>query len=294
MKAKNGTVYRNNYARSAAFYEATCATVEDNDLSKKAAHEFILSIYRTIGEKCDDIGLKAVPDVFFRPWEPQKGREADVKAIRTPLTKIEDLMEQLYLFCRQAEITEHGLSASAESFSPKKILISVLSAAGVIVTKKERLEIHCGKEGAEGLKMLSEIAAATQSDEAENLAKSVFYFSRCAFDPNTDWLSHSFDDMLDANGKVIALCTKLNELGYRREIMLDGRYLSLNYVKEYSKKPEPIKKAWADKSHLGIEISYEDLCIVPATLHIRLPRFAEFLNRADELPGAAKKLISEK
>lgn len=76
--------------------------------------------------------------------------------------------------------------------------------------------------------------------------------------------------------------------------MIDGRYLSLNYVKEYGKNPEPIKKAWADKSHLGIEISYEDLCIVPATLHLRLPRFAEFLSRADEIPDAAKKLIREK
>lgn len=294
MKAKNGRVYQNNYARATAFYESTCAHAIENDLTKKAAHEFILSIYRTIGEQCDNIGLKSLPDVFFKPWEQQKGREADVKAIRSPLIKIDELMEQLYFFCRQAEITENGLSVSAKSFSTKKVFISVLSAAGVPVTKKEQIEIGCGKECAEGLKRLAEIVITTKADEAENLAKSIFYFSRCVFDPGTDWLNYSFDDMLDANGKVISLCSKLNELGYRREIMIDGRYLSLNYVKEYGKRTEPIKKAWADKSHLGIEISYEDLCIVPATLHIRLPRFTEFLSRADELPGAAKKLISEK
>lgn len=293
MKAKNGMVFRNNYARAAAFYESTCAPADESDLTKKAAHEFILSIYRTIGEQCDYIGLKAVPDVFFQPWEQQKGREADVKAIRSPLIKIEEFMEQLLLFCRNADITENSLSVSADIFSPKKLFISVLSAVGVSVTKKERIEIRCGKECAEGLKKLSEISV-TKSDGTENLAKSVFYFSRCIFDSDLDWLSHSFDDMLDANGKLSFLCAKLSELGYCREVMIDGRYISLNYIKNYGKKLEPIKKAWADKSHLGIEISYEDLCIVPATLHLRLPRFAEFLSRADEIHDLAKKLISEK
>lgn len=293
VKAKNGRVIQNNYARAAAFYESTCAPAEESDLTKKAAHEFIISIYRTIGEQCDNIGLKAVPDVYFQPWEQQKGREADVKAIRSPLIKIEELTEQLFFCCRNAEITENSLSVSADIFSPKKIFISVLSAVGVPVTKKERIEIRCGKECAEGLKKLSE-KAVTKSGETENLAKSVFYFSRCIFDSDLGWLNHSFDDMLDANGKISFLCTKLSELGYHREVMIDGRYLSLNYVKKYGKKPEPIKRAWADKSHLGIEISYEELCIVPATLHLRLPRFAEFLSRVDEIPDQAKKLISEK
>lgn len=293
MKAKNGKIYQNNYARTAAFYEATCAPAVVNDLSKKAANELLVSIFRTIGEQCDSIGLKAMPDVFFQPWEQQKGREADVKTIRTPQTKLEELMEQLFFFCRNAVITENGLSISADIFSPKKLFISVLSAAGVPVTKKENIEISCGKECAEGLKNLSQIAVKT-TDGTEDLTKSVFFFSRCVFDNDVEWLSHCFDDMMDANGKISSLCAKLNELGYRGEVMIDGRYISLNYVKEYGKKAEPIKKAWADKSHLGIEISYEDLCITPATLHLRLPRIAELLSRFDEIPDEAKKLIREK
>ena len=294
MRAKNGMIYQNNYARTAAFYEATCAPAVENDLTKKAANEFLISIYRTIGEQCDDIGLKAVSDVFFQPWEQQKGREADVKVIRTPFIKIEELMEQLFFYCRNAVITEKGLSVSTEIFSPKKIFISVLSAAGAPVTKKGKIEINCGKDCAEGLKKLSELAVTTRTDGTEDLIKSVFYFSRCVFDHDVDWLSQCFDDMMDADGRIVFLCAKLNELGYHREVMIDGRYISLNYVKEYGKKAEPIKRAWADKSHLGIEISYEDLCIVPATLHIRLPRFAELLSRFDEIPDDAKKLIFEK
>ena len=177
MKAKNGMIYQNNYARTAAFYEATCAPAVENDLTKKAANEFLISIYRTIGEQCDDIGLKAVSDVFFQPWEQQKGREADVKVIRTPFIKIEELMEQLFFYCRNAVITEKGLSVSTEIFSPKKIFISVLSTAGVLVTKKGKIEINCGKDCAEGLKKLSESAVTTRTDGTEDLIKSVFYFS---------------------------------------------------------------------------------------------------------------------
>ena len=139
-----------------------------------------------------------------------------------------------------------------------------------VLTKKGKIEINCGKDCAEGLKKLSELAVTTRTDGTEDLIKSVFYFSRCVFDHDVDWLSQCFDDMMDADGRIVFLCAKLNELGYHREVMIDGRYISLNYVKEYGKKAEPIKRAWADKSHLGIEISYEDLCIVPATLHIRL------------------------
>ena len=35
MRAKNGMIYQNNYARTAAFYEATCAPAVENDLTKK-------------------------------------------------------------------------------------------------------------------------------------------------------------------------------------------------------------------------------------------------------------------
>lgn len=296
MKAKNGAVYQNNYVRAVAFYEATCAPVVENDSLKKAAHKIMTSIYRIIGEQADSIGFKTVADVSFKPWEQQKGREADVKAIRTPLDKIEELLEQLYTFCKQAEITECGLSVSANEFTPKKIFKSVLSKVSVIVASKDKVEICCDKECAKGLKKLAELSAekGINVDGTENLSKSVFYFSRCVFDDNADWLKFSFDDMLDANGKITRLCERLNELGYRREIIIDRRYISLNYIKEYGKKPAPLKKAWADKNHLGIEISYEDLCIVPATLHLRLPRFAEFLNRANELSDEAKRLINEK
>ncbi|MBE6023550.1 MAG: hypothetical protein E7231_10000 [Cellulosilyticum sp.] len=294
MEAKNGVVYQNNYARAIAFYQATCAPVVENDSEKEAAHKFITSIYQMIGEQADSLGFKTVPDVSFKPWETQKGREADVKAVRTPLAKIDELMEQLYSFCRQAEITECGLSVSANDFTPKKMFKSVLSGVGVAVTKNERIELCCGKKCAEGLKKLAEIAITTNLDGTENLAKSVFFFSRCVFDDNVDWLSHSFDNMLDAGGKIVMLCKKLSELGYCREVMIDGRYLSLNYIKEYGKKPSPLKKAWADKNHLGIEISYEDLCIMPATLQLRLPRFTEFLSRVDEMPNEAKRLINEK
>lgn len=290
MKAKNGTVYKNNYARTAAFYEVTCATSQENN----SAQNFILSIYRAIAEQADFLGLKPVPDVYFDPWEQQKGRESDVKAIRTPRTKIDELMEQLYTFCKLAKITEIGLAVSAEVFSPKKLFKSVLAAVGIAVNKTDKLEIACGKELAESLKKLTETALTLNLDGTENEEKSVFYFSRCVTDKNVDWLCDSFDYMLDAGGEVSKLCKTLAEQGFKRKILIDGRHFSLNYIKEYGKKPEPLKKAWADKIHLGIEISYEDLCIYPATLHLRTVRFAELLSRADQLPHLAKKLIKEK
>ena len=85
---------------------------------------------------------------------------------------IEELMEQLFFYCRNAVITEKGLSVSTEIFSPKKIFISVLSAAGAPVTKKGKIEINCGKDCAEGLKKLSELAVTTRTDGTEDLIKS--------------------------------------------------------------------------------------------------------------------------
>ncbi len=289
MKAKNGTIYQNNYARAAAFYEATCTQSEENN----AAQQLLLSIYRTIGERADELGLKPIADVYFKPWEQQKGRENDVKAIRTPLAKIEDIMGQLFNFCRMAEITNCGLTVLPEKISPSKLLKSILSVVGTPITTKDMVELNCGADCAESLKRLAEEAIVLNTDGSVNLSKSVFYFSRCATAKNAKWLCDSFDYMLNANGEVVKLCKTLEEKGFRQEILLDGRYISLNYIKNYGKKARELKKAWADQYHLGIEISYEDLCICPATLHVRTVCFTELLNRADELTAPAKKLIEK-
>ena len=277
------------YARAAAFYETTSAPSDENN----AARQLILSIYRTIGECADELGLKPVADVYFKPRERQKGRENDVKAIRTPLAKIDEIMGQLYSFCRIAEITEHGLGVSKEDFTPKKLFKSILAAVGAPITKNDKVELNCSRDCAESLKRLAEMAVTLNTDGTVNLSKSVFYFSRCVTDKNTSWLCDSFDYMLNANGEITKFCKMLEEKGFHQEVLLDGRYISLNYIKKCSKKNEPLKKAWADKYHLGIEISYEDLCISPATLHLRVVRFAELLKRASELTAPAKTLIQE-
>jgi len=296
MKAKNGLVYKSNYERAAAFYETTCVPAVEGDVVKEETYKLMTSIHQVFGEQADSLGFKPESDVFFQPGEPQKGREADVKTIRTPFAKMEEFMGQLYEFSKQAVVTEAGLTLSADAFTPKKMFKSVLAAASVPVITKGNVEIACGKKCAEGLKALAKTAEekGINKDGTENQSKVIFYFSRCVFDDSYDWLKNSFDYMLDADGRIVELCEKLEKLGFAREILVDGRYVSLNYIKEYSKKPEILKKAWADKFHLGIEISYEDLCIMPAVLHLRTVCFVEVLRKADELSDLAKKLIQDK
>lgn len=142
MDIKNGTTYENNYARAAAYFLSTCAPFPEVGNKKwQAAYEFITGICKSIIDDALSLGIKTVPDVYFQPWEQQRGREKEVKNIRTPIKKIEQLIKKLFEITQSAEISGDAMIMPKGSLVPRGILQKVLTNSGTVIQKGEQVKL---------------------------------------------------------------------------------------------------------------------------------------------------------
>lgn len=294
MEIKNGMTYESNYARAAAYLLGTCAPAPTQK-ERFAAYKLITGIYNTVAEKPVEIGYKPVPDASFIPWERQKGREKDVKAIRDSIKKLEALIEELYRAVCEGEICDGGLLLP-DGFKLGKALKNALALNDITVQKRdERIILSMSDECVAGLKELASISkkniiAITDGPQED---KAYLYFSRCVFEPSENWTAKAFDKLLNADGCLIKLCDELECHGFTRTDCFDGKKVSLDYYRQLGKKKEPLKWAWAERTHLGIGLTYEDIQIEPAYLWIRMPMFKIVLENANKLPQNVRKFLAD-
>ncbi len=285
MVIQNGITYESNYGRAAAYYLATCAPAPVGE-ERRRAYELIIAIYSAIVSDAAAIGYKPVPDVSFEVWEPHKGREKDIKYIRGAITKIEELIAELFYLAESVEIRMDG-ALLPEGATLGRMLEKVLCVVGVIIHRYSgRIQLIAPKGCFDGLRELATISRTHTIPIMDGPKEGIpyLYFSRCVFEPSENWIALAFDKMLGADGRLVWLCSQLEKRGYRRIDCYDGKRISLDYVKQHGKKEEPIKLPYAERTHSGINLSYEELKLEPGCLTLRMPMFKTILKCAQKLP----------
>lgn len=275
MEIRNGKIYQSNYERGAAFYMAAFGE-KPKDKTQMAAYAMLQKMYECIAGNPEQIGLKPKEDVFFAPWEKQKGREKDVKTIRDAINRMEALMRELYELVKNGELVSDGIKMSEETSALKQTISKLLQAVDVNVNKAGgilEMDMICAK----GLKLLAQ--------------QEFPLFCRGIFHLDGDWLERNFDAVLGAEGTLVRLCEELGKRGYKQLHRIEGKRIFLDYVKEYGKKPHPVKMSWADKYHAGIEVSYEDIVGESCYVWLRVPDFENVLKQSDQLSQDVKKFL---
>lgn len=295
MIIKNGMTYATNYERAAAFYLATCAPAPEDE-KRLQAFRIITGIYEIFAKDVTILGFKPVEDVSFSPWEQQKGREKDVKCIRDAIAKITTLMREFFELVESGEVHEGGLILAKNLDLPKRALVKALDALDISIDKsnQDQVMLRMPNGGAEGLK---ELATLSREDNVYIIDSSksdaaFLLFSRCVYAASANWIAMAFDQLLDAQGELIKLCSELEKRGFKRIDCRDGKRVSLDYVKQHGKQEE-LKMAWGERSHSGIEVSFEDLRLEPCFIWIRMPMFKTILEHSNEIPVETAKFISD-
>lgn len=292
MNIQNGLSFANNYSRAAAYLLGTCAPAPANE-ADAAAYEFITAIYKAIIKDPVALGFKpSQNDITFIPWETQKGREKDVKLIRDPIAKLETLVKELFELVDAGELCEEGILLAKSK--PKKQIMGLISVANGAFEPGEHAKLKLPKGCGEGLKKLCEISKENiiHITDGAKEDKAYLYFSRLVFDPSSDWTARVFDKYLKADGRILWLAHELESRGYTRIDCRDGKKVSLDYVKQHGKKQEPVKCAWGERVHSGIELTYEELQLTPGYLWLRMPMFKTVLEHIDELPENVAQFIT--
>lgn len=293
MIIKNGVSYSTNYVRAAAYFLGTCAPAPEDE-KRLQAFKIITGIYEIFAKDVTILGFKPFADVSFSPWEQQKGREKDVKIIRDAVAKITSMMQELFGLVESGEVHEEGLLLAEGSIPLKRALVKALEALGISIEKGNRIMLRMPLGGAEGLKELASISREDNVHIVDNSKSDAAFllFSRCVYDVSTNWIALAFDKLLNAQGQLIKLCTELEKRGFQRIDCRDGKKISLDYVKQHGKQEE-LKMAWGERSHSGIEVSFEELRLEPCFIWIRMPMFKKILEHINEIPVETAKFISD-
>lgn len=294
MILHNGETYQSNFQRAARLISSTCAP-RPADSERALAWDFIKLAYRVFSEASKAVGLPVKPDTYFGRWEQQKGREQDVKSIRSAEDKIMSFVETLLAFVKVSEWEDDGLFADKDALKIPTLFFKVLDEMQVSYRKKDGTTLLIEKACAQALKELSKIAMVNSVDtEGRKRADcELVYFSRIVFEPETDWLTERFDRMMNAEGRLLSLCEELGKRGFYHKVYIDGRRLSMNYLLDCVENPGPLKMSFGERERLGIEVSLEDIHLDAAILSLRIPNYRAVLTDFEKYSQQTQQFMLE-
>jgi hypothetical protein len=156
--------------------------------------------------------------------------------------------------------------------------LAMLEGFGLnIENSKAELAVSCGEcpELAQGWKRLSGIARQCGKDP-------LTVFSRALFDPERPGSVGVFRSLAGDGEAFAALEAFFASNGYKT---VENRELgvSVDWVRSYGKKEEPLKAHWAERSHGGLSVWYDYRRARPVLFGLRVPMYRELLSHFGEM-----------
>lgn len=141
----------------------------------------------------------------------------------------------LFSFLKVCEKRGDGLYVYKDAIRLKKLFFRVLEAAGIEVTRMNEIAIILEYDCAEKLIYLAKHATELAKDKEGKIhhEHKMVYFTRVVFKNKKDWLIDNLDYGMQAQEILKKLCAILEQRGFYRSVYIDGRRLTLNYVKDF-------------------------------------------------------------
>ncbi len=259
---------------------------------QKAAYEFIKGIYERLYENPAMLGFKFTPDDSFGDWEPQKAKPELAPRIRGIIKKMEEFIAVLWSASIYGQAEGNMLVVNRQDVELKPSFIKQLAAFGVEAGKNENEYVLHFPFIAKGLKLLAEVSAQNVKPPKDDRQKPFLLFSRGVFDATAPWNKEVFGNMFADRNPFDTLIGFLEQNGYSR---IDNKeynnQISLDYIKSYGKPGDELKCAWAERTHGGIEVIYEEIKKNQPLISLRIPYFGEILNHHETMNPQTKSFV---
>ena len=273
-----------------SFYPVVSSKVSESE--QREAYEFIKGIYTKLYDDPAILGFKFLPDDSFEDKEQQKDKPKLVTTIRKPIKKIEEFIGLLHEISLKGTVDGNTLTVNKSDSGIKPSGIRQLAVFGVQTEKLEDNYRFSFPVGVNGLKLLAEISVTNAKPQKYSIQKLYLLFSRGVFDIEAPWSREVFGNMLSDRRPFNRLIDFLERNGYQR---IDNKEyvnnISLDYIKNYGDPGDEVKPAWAERTHSGIEVIYEELRKNQFTIALRLPYFKEILQNSDRMNERVKRFI---
>ncbi len=286
--------FKNLAQRSVCYYLVTyppffsVQSLEATEEDQKNAYLFIKGIYERIYNDPSLIGLKLLTDDSFNDWEFHKTKPQLVVKIRDGIKKIDQFLALIFNICMSDQIDENTFSMNKNENTIKAAVLKQLVEFDIQVKIIDNEYLISFPIKVDGLKLLANISNQSISMENER-QQAYLLFSRGVFDVSSPWTIEIFKNMFDnqeAYGKLINFLIQNN---YLRNDFREN--INLNFIKNYGSVDEKLKAAWAERTHGGIEIIYEETRKNQPLISLRIPYFSEILKNQNKMNEKVKSFV---
>lgn len=300
MQNMIGKDFDNLPQRSIYYFLSTMPSfrpIKSNEASEdqqRSAYYFIKGVYEKLYNDPTLLGFKLEPDDSFSDWEMQKTKPNLPVKIRGTIKKVEEFLSFLYTISLNGKRDGDVFILPMPNYQIKRSVMKQLQTFDVAVAENgSNYSVTFPHQVSAGLALLARISCENTAEEHEGRRKHYLLFSRGVFDAGSKYTREVFGS-LSANLDAFIKLTDFLER--RRYTRVDCRkhHISLDYVKAYSNKDEPLRDNWAERIHGGIEICYEELRKNQLLIGLRIPYFAEILNSADKMPEKVKRFVLQR
>lgn len=248
--------------------------------AQKTLHRFMEHLYETLLERPEAFFSSLHEDGVFthrfnRAYDKNPALQS---AVRAANKKLDDLVELLFALGQRVRGDSIPALPSPPALRIPRRSRELLLRAGLAQGGEGAL--LCEGEHRGMFRALGWMAAREGASAAE--------LRYCIFDRGHSYALDVFAPLLGDEGELRALAAFFEQNGYARGPNVRNGRLSLDYAKEYAKKPSPLKDAWAERSHGGICAMHYEYVQEAACLALRAPMLRALLERSARMEDGVR------
>jgi hypothetical protein len=278
------------YGHIAAFPDfVAIGTAETSSQSQRQMYGFVKRVANGIFENPDIINLPILPDDCYDDWALRNSKPELIVAMRKINKKIDDFYLLLLKLGELGTVQENRLHVDKSKMKLAPKTMSTLAQFGLMNECSKEESVFWSDDFPDMVpawKLLSSISM-------DNKEKSLLLFSHCMFDPAYPHAGGIFRSLVNNKTAFQTLESFFLENGYRR---IDNREneISLDWVKGYTKKEDPLKASWAERTHGGLSVYFDFKKKHPIFFGLRVPMFKELLMHFDDMDDELKEFTIAK
>lgn len=256
---------------------------EISELSQKQFYDCIKMIIRAIYENPLLLLTKTNKDDYFT-WRHNKSMD-NKKTVNTEMRKIGKTLRDFFQCLFDIGINsfiENDLLLIEKSFKIPKKYIGILEYSGFIYSKNENNHVLKHKNNEQI------ILCWKWFSSKPNITLPYFY--ACMFDFEFSYTSELFKK-LSGDEKTFLVLEKYFIKNNFSRIDNRDKKVALDYVKNYDKKENDLKAAWAEKTHGGISAEYDYMMKNPQVFSLRIPFYKTLLQEFEKAENSVKDFI---
>lgn len=231
------------------------------------------------------LSLSMSKDDAYGKWELQKCKPKLITDMRTCMKRINEFYSILIQIGEAGIVQDHSLHVKSGDLKLTPNLLKRLAIIGLKAEKgKEETVFLC--EAHPSLFPAWKLLAALSSRQKN----PVLYFSRCMLDLEFSYPDSVFEKLTNDRAAYLKLRAFFEKNGYYRVNCRENDF-SLDWVKNYGKKEEPLKGSWAEREHGGISILFDYTKRNQLFYGLRVPRYKELLAHFDDMDDSLKAFV---